>query len=186
MARGSAVAQEGATTGLAQNKALFNQSGALYSTLAPQLAAQAANPRGMGPQDLARADTAAQQSAGGSQAAATGEASLIEGRTRNAGGLGMALGKAAREGGRQLSEATLGTRMADTELKENQRKEAIRGEEGLYGTSLAGSGQSLGQVASNVNADTGAKDASWNWSKYIMSPLLSAAGGAAPLFAPHR
>jgi len=84
MARGSDQANAASTAAVGQNQSLFGGGQSLYGTLAPQLTAQAANPQGVGPEGLARLDTAAQQSAGGSQAAATGEAALEDSRTRNA------------------------------------------------------------------------------------------------------
>ncbi len=179
MARGSSEAQAGAKAGVAQNAQLFGGGQALYGTLAPQLQAEAANPQGFGEQGLARLDTAAQQSAGGGQAAATGEAALEESRTRNAGGSGMALAKAARESGKRATDATLQTRIANEGLKEQQRSGAQRGLEGLYGTQVGGGNQALGEAASNVNANTQAASQSWDWARNILQPVLSAAGGAA-------
>jgi len=179
MARGSQTAQQGASAGLAQNQALSNTAAAGYSALAPQLQAQAMNPQGFGATNLARIKTENEQAAGGANAGATGEASLIEGRTKNAGGLGMALSKSARDIGKGLTSANLSANLANEGLKEQQREGALKGEEGLYGTNLAGAGAALGAVAPNVNADVNAKDASWNWSKYLLAPILSAAGGAA-------
>ncbi len=179
MARGSDTAQAGAKAGVAQNAQLFGGGQALYGALSPQLQAEAANPQGFGEQGLARLDTAAQQSAGGGQAAATGEAALEESRTRNAGGSGMALAKAARESGKRATDATLQTRIANEGLKEQQRSGAQRGLEGLYGTQVGGGNQALGATASNVNADAAAKDASWGWAKYILDPALKAASSGA-------
>ncbi len=179
MARGSDAANATATNSVGQNQSLFGGSQALYSTLAPQLTAQAANPQGFGRQGLADLDTAAQQSAGGGQAAATGEAALEDSRTRNAGGSGMALAKAARESGKRLTDATLQTRVANEGLKEQQRSTAQKGLEGLYGTQLGASGEAAGNVARNVGANAQAEDASWGWAKNILSPVLNAAGGAA-------
>jgi len=182
MARGSDQANAASTAAVGQNQSLFGGGQALYSALAPQLQSQAANPQGVGPEGLARLDTAAQQSAGGSQAAATGEAALEDSRTRNAGGSGMALAKAARQSGKNLTDATLNTRLANEQLKEKQREGAQRGLEGLYGTQIGGGNQALSGVASNVNANANQEDASWGWAKNILQPVLAAgskAGAAA-------
>src|SRR5580765_8283454 len=113
MARGSDQANAQANTSVGQNNTLFQGGQGVYNTLAPQLEAQAANPQGFGAENLARINTANQQSAGGSEAAAVGQGALEDSRTRNAGGSGMALAKAARESGKRLSAATLQTNIAN-------------------------------------------------------------------------
>lgn len=177
MARGSDQANAASTAAVGQNKQLFGGGQALYGALAPQLIAQAGNPQGFGPETLSRLDTAAQQSAGGGQAAATGQGALEESRTRNAGGSGMALTKAARESGKRLSESTLQTRIANEGLKEQQREGAQKGLEGLYGAQISGAGEASGNVARNVQANAAQEDASWGWAKNILAPALRAAGG---------
>ena len=147
--------------------------------MAPQLEAQAANPQGFGAPGLARLRTANEQSAGGTNAGAVGEGALEEARTRNAGGAGMALSKAARSAGANLSNANLETNLANEQLKEQQRSRA-QGELGsLYGTNVSGANTAAGQVAANVEANAKQEDASWGWAKYILDPALKAAGGAA-------
>jgi hypothetical protein len=177
MARGSDQANAASTAAVGQNKNLFGGGQALYGALAPQLISQAGNPQGFGQQTLARLDTANQQSAGGGQAAATGQAALEDSRTRNAGGSGMALAKAARESGKSLSDATLRTNLANEQLKEQQRETAQKELGGLYGTQVGGGNAALGEVASNVNANANQENASWGWAKNILDPVLSAASG---------
>lgn len=177
MARGSDQANAASTAGVGQNAAMFGQNQQLYSTLAPQLQQQAANPQGFGAPAMAKMQTEAQESAGGGQAAAVGQGALEEARTRNAGGAGAALSKAARESGKNLLKAQLGTSIENEQLKEQQRARA-QGELGqLYGTGVSGGNAALGQVASNVNANANQEDASWGWAKNILQPVLKAAGG---------
>jgi hypothetical protein len=108
-------------------------------------------------------------------AGAVGQGGLRAARTRNEGGSDAAIAESARNAGRTVSRAALGTELADTELK--QRKEAAaKGELGqLYGISTGGANQALGETANNVNANTNAENASWNWAKYILDPTLEAA-----------
>ena len=155
---------------------LEGNASSIYSTLAPQLQAEAAHPSGMSPTDLAAIDTATKQTAGGTQAGATGQGALLAARTRNAGGADAAIANAARSGGEQQSQATLDTQMANEKLKEHQQQAGLTGLEGLYGENLSGGLQSAGQIAPDVNADTNAYNASWSWAKDILDPLL--AGGA--------
>ncbi len=183
MARGSDQANAASTAGVGQNAQLFGQGQGLYSTLAPQLESEAANPQGFGAPTIARLDTAAQESAGGGQAAATGQAALEDSRTRNAGGSGMALSKAARESGKNLAQATLQTRLANEQLKEQQRSKAQSELGGLYGTNVGGENAALSGVASNVNANANQEDASWGWAKNILSPVLGAAGRVGAAYA---
>jgi hypothetical protein len=51
--------------------------------------------------------------------------------------------------------------------------------EGLFSENLAGGNQALGQVAGDVNANTNAENASWDWAKDVMDPLLGAASSGA-------
>lgn len=179
MARGSAAAQQGAQAGIGQNQQLFGNASGLYGTVAPQLEAEAANPQGFDPATRARMKTEAEQTAGGTNAGVTGEAGLIEGRTRNAGSTGMALTNAARNAGKTLTNADLATNLEDAQLKERQRQAGLAGEQGLYGTTLGGSEGALGQVANNANANTNAVNASWDWARDLFAPIVNAAGGAA-------
>ena len=179
--RGNPQAQAASQAGLANSNTLFGQGQGLYRTLAPQLAQEATNPQGFGPEERARMTTANEQTAGGTNAGITGEAGLIEGRTRNAGGTGMALSRAARETGKNLQNATLGINSEDAQLREQQRQEALRGEQGLYGTDVGAANAGLGETANNANANTEANNASWNWSRYLMAPVLGAAAGSPAL-----
>ena len=180
MARGNTQAQAGATAGLNQSGALFNQAGALYGGLAPQLQAESINPSGFNPTTMARMKTENEQAGGGANAGVTGEAGLIEGRTRNAGGTGAALSQAARTTGAGVTDANLKTNLANEQLKEEQRQAGLSGQENLYGAGLRGGEAALGDVAPNVNANTEAVNSSWDWAKDLFAPFVGAAGGAAP------
>jgi hypothetical protein len=177
ISRGSDQSNAQANTSVGQNNTLFQGGQGIYSTLAPQLEAQAANPQGFGAENLARINTANQQSAGGSEAAAVGQGALEDSRTRNAGGSGMALAKAARMAGKNLSDATLQTNLANESLKEQQRSRAQSELGSLYGTNVQGANTAAGEVASNVNANANQEDASWGWAKNVLAPVLKAAGG---------
>ena len=165
MARGSQEAQGAARLGLSTAK-----SG--YGTLMPELRSDIINPTGMTEQDIARATTAAQQSAGGATAGATGQGALLAGRTRNPGSAQAAVAQSARNAGEELQKNALGVRLADAELKQDKRSRAM----GMLGQAA---GEGLGAVAPSVQADAAAKEASWGWAKHILGPVLGAAGGAA-------
>ena len=163
--RGNDQANAAATSASNISSTAAGNAGALYSTLAPSLESTMANPQGFNPVDMAKMDTATMQTAGGTQAAAQGEGALRAARTGNAGGSDAAIAKAARTGGEIASEGALSTQIKNAVLKQQQRQEATSGLEGLYGANTGASVNALGQVASNVNADTNAENASWDWTK---------------------
>jgi hypothetical protein len=183
MARGSDQAKQGATSAQNLSNTMGANSSALFGQLAPELEAQAAHPAGISPQDQAAMGTAAQQSGGGSMAGAVGQGALKAARTRNAGASDAAIQESTRTAGRQASEAALKPELADIGMKADQQKEALGGLGNLYGQNSAGSIGALGQVAGNVNADTNAQNASYDWAKYLLDPALSAAGQSAASFA---
>lgn len=164
MAKGSKQAQQGATDSGNFAGTLRSGASSVYNTLAPQLTAQATHPMGMSPTDLAAANTAAQQSAGGSQAAAVGQGGLLAARTRNAGGAAAAIGEASRGAGRNLSEAALGTQLKNATLKEQQRGEAQTGLGRLYSTNVSGANEAAGEEAKLLEANEAAKGHSF-WGK---------------------
>lgn len=179
MARGSQQATTAATSAQNLSNQFAGNANALYSTLAPELESEAAHPAGFNPAELADMNTAAQQSAGGATAGAVSQGALRAARTGNLGGSDAAIQEAARNGGQTASKAAVGIKNQNAMLKQNQRRAALSGLQGLYGTNAGASIGSLGQVANNVNADTNAENASWNCAKYILDPALNAAGGAA-------
>lgn len=183
MARGNATAQAASKNALGYSQNLQGQQQSLYGTLAPALTGDITNPQGFTPEEKSAQRTAAQESAGGGMAGAVGQSALNTQRTKNAGGSDVAIGEAARGAGRNLSRAALSTELEDAALKQQKQAEAKRGMEALYGISTGGGNQALGQVASNVNANTNAENASWNWAKYLLDPALAGAGQGAGLAA---
>lgn len=138
----------------------------------------AAHPTGFTPQQEANMTTAAEEGAGGGQAAAVGEGALLGARTKNAGAPAAAVAEASRGAQRELGSNTLGIKLASADLAQRKRSQALSELGGLYGTSAGASNNALGQVASNSEADSKAKEQSWDWAKYILDPALSAAGNA--------
>lgn len=175
MARGSTAAQTGATQANNLSSTYGGNAGALYSTLAPELQTEAAHPAGYAPTDLAAMNTAAQQSAGGSQAAAVGQGNLLAARTRNAGAPAAAIDSAARSASAGLSKAATGIQTKNADLKQKQQQSGLSGLENLYGQNEQGSIGALGETAANVNANTQAANASWDWAKDLFAPVLGAA-----------
>src|SRR5579872_7253093 len=124
MARGAAkdaFSNAGAASGTANQ--LQQQGNSVFHTLFPGLKQQAQHPQGMGGdlntilstinsgagnenniinQGAQAANTASQQSLGGSVAGAVGQGNLQAARTRNSGAFAPALDEAARQGQRDL------------------------------------------------------------------------------------
>jgi hypothetical protein len=178
MARGSTQAQSGSSEALSDAGTLAGEGQGLYSTLAPQLSNEATNPQGFAPADLAAMNTAGQQSAGGSEAAAVGAGGLAASRTKNAGAAGSGIAAGVRAAGENLEKGALGTQIKNANVKQQQQQSALKGEEGLYGTDIAGANAALGETAANVNANTNAEGASYDWAKYLLDPAMQAAGSA--------
>lgn len=178
MARGSEQANTAATSAQNLSNQFAGNANALYSTLAPELESEAAHPAGFNPAELADMNTAAQQSAGGATAGAVSQGALRAARTGNLGGSDAAIQEAARNGGQTASKAAVGIKNQNSMLKQSQRRAALSGLQGLYGTQAGGATGALGQVANNVNADTNANNASYNWARFILDPVLGAASNS--------
>jgi len=179
MARGDTTAQAGEKQALSNSTTSSGNAAQTFAQLSPQLAGDIAHPAGYSPTDLAKMQTEAQQTAGGANAGAEGEAALRTARTRNAGGADAALGQSATGASQGLSQAALRISGQNADVKQRQRAQALGEEGGLYGTSLGGATSSLDAAAGLSNANTNASNASWNWAKYILDPAMQAAGSAA-------
>lgn len=178
MARGSQQATQAANTANSFANSFGGNAGNVYGTLMPELSSEAANPTGFTQPQQAQMLTAAEGSAGGSQAGAVGEGALLSQRTRNPGMAAAAIGRSTRTAGEGLAKNALGVKIRSAELANENRQRALSGLGQLNATETGGANQSLGQVANNVNANTNAVNASYDWAKDVFNPLLQAAGGA--------
>jgi hypothetical protein len=160
---------------------LLTNAGNLYGSLAPTLAAQAASPAGYTGVQKAAMNTAGQQSAGGTQAAAVGQGALLASRTKNAGTADAAISEGARTAGQQASNTAVGTEVKNANLQQQQRQQALQGEEGLYGTTLGGGLNALG--LSNSAYSGAAQSAADNPYIGLLKSAIAAGGqvGAAAL-----
>ena len=178
MARGSKPATAAATTAGNTGATLLGEQQSLYGNLMPQLEAEATHPAGIDPTTMAEMKTNQMQTAGGSNAGAVGQGSLLAGRTRNAGTADAAIEAGSRHSGEQLSNANLETDLANESLKNKQQQAGLSGLEGLNSTDLSGSLGATGQIAPDVNANTNAANASYDWAKYLLDPAIAAAGNS--------
>jgi hypothetical protein len=131
-------------TGQTLSNNLTTNAANVYGSLEPTLAAQAAHPSGLTPAQKATTNTAAQQSAGGSTAAAIGQGRLYSARTKNAGGAKSAIGSAVRGAGENLSNAAVNTELQNAKMGENNQRAALGGLQGLNSTELSGGLNALG------------------------------------------
>lgn len=175
MARGNDAATTAATTANQNASSFGSNASNLYSTVAPQLEAEAAAPSGFNPADEAAMQTQAQQTAGGSNAGAVGQGALLAARTRNTGAPAAAIAESARNAAQQLSKNSLGISTANAKLKQQQKQEGLSGLTNLTGLETGAANNALGEVAPNVNANTNAENASWDGVKDLLDPVLSAA-----------
>jgi hypothetical protein len=144
----------------------------VYAGLEPQLQAMAAHPQGLNPTQKAAMNTAAQQSAGGSTAAAQGEGRLYSARTHNAGGAKAAIGSGIRGAGENLSNAAVGTELANAQLQNKQQQAGLSGLEGLNQTELSGGLNALGESNRALDVANNAKDSFWTW--YLKNQIQAA------------
>ncbi len=116
----------------------------IYGGLEPTLQAEATHPSGYTPAEKAVQNTAAQQSAGGSTAAAVGQGGLYAARTRNAGAAQGAIGNATRGAGANLSRQAVGTETRSADLAHENQQRGLGGLESLNSTELGGGLNALG------------------------------------------
>jgi hypothetical protein len=149
---------------------LTGQAASIYGGLAPQLQAEAAHPAGFTPTQVASQNTAAQQSAGGSQAATAGAGGLYAARTKNAGAAQNAIGAGTRGAGANLSKAAVGVQNNQADLQQKQKQEGLAGLGGLYSTDLSGGEKALG--LSNEALTGAAQSDSMNpWNKILLQAM---------------
>jgi hypothetical protein len=172
-----------ANAGTGQNLAssLTGNAASIYGGLEPALQSEAAHPQGYTPSQVASQNTAAQQSAGGSQAATAGAGGLYAARTKNAGAAQNAIGAGTRAAGANLSNAAVGVANKNANLQQQQQQEGLKGLGGLYSTNLSGGENALG-LSNSALSGAASSDAANPWLKILMQGMSNgqqAAGAAA-------
>ena len=123
--------------------------------------------------------TQAEETAGGANAGAVGQAGLAAARTGNVGALGSTIAESGRRAGETLGRENQNIDIGNQKLKQQQREGALGGLEGLYGTGVSGANGALNASAANTNANTNAANESWDWATKLLDPAIEAAGTAA-------
>ena len=176
---------KGVGTDLLQNSTAANGLEQLYGTNAAQanpvgmLTAEAVNPSGYSPTQMAAQTTAAEQTAGGANAGATGGALLRAARTRNAGAAPAAIGASNRAAGEDLSQVNAGIQSKNADLQQKQRQQGISGLEGLYGENVGAGEQALG-LSTGAIKDAGSLDNFW---QDLLKQGIQSAGQAGASYA---
>ena len=163
---------QNAGTGQNLSSALTSNASGIYGGLEPTLAARSATPMGYTPGEKASMSTAAQQSAGGSNAGAVGGGGLYAARTRNAGAGQTSIGNAVRSSGQNLSRAAVGTEVKSADLGQANQRAALGGLGSLYDENQSGA---IGALNSSNQALAGADQSAANdpWNKILLQAIQS-------------
>lgn len=161
-------------TGQNLSNSLTSNAANIYGGLEPTLQAEAAHPSGYTPAQKAMQNTAAQQSAGGSTAAAVGQGGLYAARTRNTGGAQSAIGNATRGAGANLSRSAVGTEVNSANLANQNQQRGIGGLESLNSTELGAGENALG-LSNQALGEADQSSANNPWMKLLQSGI--GAGG---------
>lgn len=173
-----------ANSGTAQGRSgqTYGESQGDYNFLDPTLKAEATNPQGYTPQQMAYMNTASQQSAGGGAAATTGQANLEAARSKNAGGFQGAIGTANRGTQRQASQNALQVQENQANLQQAQKQQALQSLQSLYGTNSGAGLNYLNSSNTALNAENQgsalANQDFWRSFNNIADTASSAAGAA--------
>ena len=154
----------------------------LYGSLVPQYKQMATNPQGFGAPAIADMTTASNQSLGGSNAAAAGEAAELGASNRNLGSFAPAIAEASRAAGRQQSTNALGIKAGDIGLKQEQKQQGLAGLGGLQDQQNKNVLASLGLRDQSTNTLTEAGKSGWFQNMIAYMNAVSNAGSAASGF----
>lgn len=168
-------------SGVAQARSgtVFNQGQDVNSYLTPKLKAEADNPEGYSPQQMAYMNTAAQQSEGGAVGGITGQANLEAARTRNAGGFEGAVGEGSRTAQRDLSQKAVGIQKDQADLQQQQKQTAMSQLMHLYGVDESTAMGYLNTSNSALEGENKASGLNSLTSQYILGAQKAAASAAA-------
>lgn len=145
------------------------------SSLVPTLTSQMANPQGFNPTTMGQMTTAAEQTAGGSNAGTSGAAGLRAARTRNIGSGQSTISQAGRDAAEQLSQRNAGIQTQNANLKAKQQSDAEHELGSLYGTDV-GAGESALGISNSALNNAGNLQNFW---QQMLLQGMSSAGTAA-------
>lgn len=157
---------------------LNDRANYVFGQVNPFLQGEMKNPQGFGP-DLAKMNTASQQSLGGGVAAATGQGNLTAARTGNVGMYAPVIGEAARAGMRQNSENSLKTEGLNAMEKKREQTEGASGLMHEGDANLQASLSALGLTTGSLQAWNAADQntlANWMGPLQVVAQMAGGAG----------
>lgn len=145
------------------------------STLVPQLQRDVTNPQGFSPEDQAAMLTKGEEGAGGATSGLVGEAGLRAVRSRNVGSTAGIADELAREKTRASAGVGLDVATQNAMLKQQQRANALKQLQGMYGTDVEAQLKAQGLVPEDINAWADANKTGWVQN---VDETIGALGGA--------
>jgi hypothetical protein len=146
------------------------------SSLIPGLEQQANNPTGYSPQEMNDQLVAGEQGAGGANAGIVGQANLDVARSHNSAGYTAALGEAAREKTRTLSQNALDVKGKSADLAQKKQMYA-QGQLGhLYDTNTDENLRAQGLSNEAVQTEVQAGQSGWFQNMQQLIKTLNGAG----------
>lgn len=131
------------------------------SVLVPQLKRDVNNAPGFTPQQVNAQLVAGEQGLGGATSSLAGEAGLRAARTRNVGSTAGTLDELAREKMRTSSGIGLTVANRQAELQQEQRAQALKQLQGLYGTDVEAGLKAQSLVPEDIDAWAKANQTGW-------------------------
>lgn len=143
----------------------------INSTLTPALSQEAISPTGYTPSQMSAQTTAAEQTAGGADAGATGGALLRAARTRNAGAAPAAIDSANRTGSEDLSQINAGIQTKNADLQQKQKQQGLTGLGSLYSENVNAGENALGLSNESLKDAGGLGNF---WQQYLLAAQAAA------------
>lgn len=167
--------QELANSGTAQGLQGLYSSNAAQMNPGGMLTAEAVSPSGYTPSQMGAQTTAAEQTAGGANAGATGGALRNAVRTRNVGAVPAAIADSNRGASENLSQTNAGIQTRNADLMQRQHQAGISGLEDLYKTNVGAGENALGLSNSSLNDAGNLKNF---WQDLLMQGMKNGEAGA--------
>jgi hypothetical protein len=159
--KATGAAQSAAGTAAKTGAQYGEQATDIGSTLVPQLKRDVSNAPGFTPEQVNAQLVAGEQGLGGATSGLAGEAGLRAVRSRNVGSTAGTLDELAREKMRTSSGIGLSVANRQAELQQQQREQALKQLQGLYGTDVEAGLKAQGLVPEDINAWANANKTGW-------------------------
>jgi hypothetical protein len=155
------AAQRAAGTAAATGAQYGAEAQGIGGMLVPQLQADITNAPGLTPAQQNAMLVQGLEGAGGAASGIAGQAGLAAARSRNVGGQAGVLDEAAREKMRTSAGVGLDVATKNAMLQQQQREQALKQMQGMYGTNVEAGLKAQGLVPSDINAWAEASKTGW-------------------------